>query len=90
MTAAARGRPGPHLLANKGAQWDVLQGPHAPAHVLRPIELQPRPGKQDQPLTATFHHTHVTTRVTGVNNTENTIFMSGDALELRMQCSSDS
>ena len=34
-----------HLLANKGAQWDVLQGPDAPAHVLCPIELQPRPGK---------------------------------------------
>ena len=35
-----------HLLANEGAQGDVLQGPHAPAHVLCPVELQPRPGKQ--------------------------------------------
>lgn len=33
------GDPGMHLLADEGAQGDVLQGPHAPAHVLCPVEL---------------------------------------------------
>lgn len=54
--AGAAGSPGvthahTHLLADEGAQGDVLQGPHAPAHVLRPVELQPCPGKQGEPLT---------------------------------------
>lgn len=35
-----------HSLADEGAHGDVLQGPHAPAHALRAVELQPRPGKQ--------------------------------------------
>lgn len=40
------GKPGTHLLADEGARRDVLQGPHAPAHILCPVELQPCPGKQ--------------------------------------------
>lgn len=36
----------PHSLADEGAHGDVLQGPHAPAHVLGAVELQPRPAKQ--------------------------------------------
>lgn len=37
--------PGAHSLADEGAHGDVLQGPHAPAHVLSAVQLQPRPGK---------------------------------------------
>jgi len=33
----------PDILADEGAQGDILQGPHAPAHVLCPVELQPCP-----------------------------------------------
>lgn len=57
------GDPGTHLLADEGAQGDVLQGPHAPAHVLCPVELQPRPGKQGQPLTAKFPKAQLTCRL---------------------------
>lgn len=39
---------GTHLLADKGAQWDILEGAHTPAHVLCPIKLQPCPAKQGE------------------------------------------
>lgn len=63
--AGAAGSPGvthahTHLLADEGAQGDVLQGPHAPAHVLCPVELQPCPGKQGEPLTAKFSDAKLT------------------------------
>lgn len=43
--ATAEG-PGAHSLADEGACGDVLQGPHTPAHALRPVQLQPRPARQ--------------------------------------------
>lgn len=30
-----------HVFANEGPLWDVLHGPHSPAHLLCPVNLQP-------------------------------------------------